>query len=130
MNTYIVDTHALLWYVSGDKRLSKKAESALDSDNSFLIIPTVVLAELVYLFNKHRVTIPLTKIMNYLRSDPRCTVHPFDLSCVEILPRDLNLHDAMIVSVGLLIRNTLDADTSIITKDKDIRDSRLIKTIW
>lgn len=38
MSTFIVDTHALVWYLDKDKKLSKSAEKALDSSNVTLVI--------------------------------------------------------------------------------------------
>jgi PIN domain nuclease of toxin-antitoxin system len=41
MRTFIVDTHALAWFVSRDPRLSDKARTILRDPNVRLIIPAI-----------------------------------------------------------------------------------------
>jgi len=43
VSTFIIDTHALVWYLDGDARLSKAAESSLDDPAATIVIPTIVL---------------------------------------------------------------------------------------
>ena len=97
MNTFIVDTHALVWYLDKDKKLSKTAEKALDSSDVTLVIPTVVLAEVKHLFSKRRISISFENVMQAIENDHRCIIYPFDLSCVEHLDERLDLHDGIIV---------------------------------
>jgi PIN domain nuclease of toxin-antitoxin system len=52
-----VDTHTIVWYLSGDSRLSVRAASALDSATElgdFIHVPSVCLIELTYLVEKGR----------------------------------------------------------------------------
>ncbi len=35
---YLIDTHSLIWYIDGDKKLSKKAVSILENNNNKIII--------------------------------------------------------------------------------------------
>ena len=51
---YVSDTHALVWYFTGDKRLSKKAFRAFEETikEGLVIIPAMVLAEVMYISNK------------------------------------------------------------------------------
>jgi len=44
MKIFVVDTHALVWFLSNDKRLSSKVGEILESPAVFLLIPTIVLA--------------------------------------------------------------------------------------
>jgi predicted nucleic acid-binding protein len=55
MKSYVVDTHALYWYLSGSSRLSRKAKAAFDEavqGNALIYIPAIVLAELYFLNQK------------------------------------------------------------------------------
>src|SRR5690242_1528441 len=48
---YVVDTHALIWYLIGDKKLSKKALAvfqAAERRETLLLLPVIVLAELYF----------------------------------------------------------------------------------
>lgn len=50
--TYLPDTHALIWYLTGDKRLGANAKAALarvDDGENDAIVPVLVLAEILYL---------------------------------------------------------------------------------
>ena len=44
MGKYVVDTHALLWFLTGSSQLSDRAKSILEDANNQLIIPAIVLA--------------------------------------------------------------------------------------
>lgn len=53
----VVDTHAIIWYLAGDARLSAKAAGALDSataSGEFIHVPSICLVELTYLVEKGR----------------------------------------------------------------------------
>ena len=130
MSIFVVDTHALVWYLSRDSRLSKRAEEFLDMPDATLVIPTVVLAEIKYLFRKKRVSIAFKNVMHYVEADPRCIIYPFDLPCVEKLDERLNLHDGVIVATALIYRDSIDSSTKLITKDKSIIGSHAIDTVW
>jgi PIN domain nuclease of toxin-antitoxin system len=50
-----VDTHAIVWYLSGDPRLSAKAQEALDSATAageLIHVPSICVVELTYLVEK------------------------------------------------------------------------------
>ncbi len=50
-----MDTHALIWYLISDKKLSKPALTifrAAEQGESWLLLPSIVLAEL-YFANRH-----------------------------------------------------------------------------
>ena len=68
MKTFVVDTHALVWYLDGNKRLSKTAESKMDLPDATLIIPTVVLAEVKYLFKKKRIAISIENVLQTIQA--------------------------------------------------------------
>jgi len=57
MPDYVADTHALIWYLTGDVRLSPTARAAFedaDAGGSVVWVPGVVLVEAVYLVEKAR----------------------------------------------------------------------------
>jgi len=101
--TYVVDTHALIWFLAG-AGLSSRARSAMQSAASNLVIPTIVLAEVKYLKTRGRIRPSLTEVMDTVSSDPRFTVYPFDEAVVEKMPPALDIHDAIIVGTAGSIR--------------------------
>jgi len=59
MANYIPDTHALLWYLTDDNRLSKDANLIFDETEKgehLIIVPTIVLVESLDVIEKKRVT--------------------------------------------------------------------------
>ena len=57
MPAVAVDTHAIVWYLSADHRLSANAAGALDSATAageLIHVPSVCLVELTYLIEKGR----------------------------------------------------------------------------
>jgi PIN domain nuclease of toxin-antitoxin system len=55
MRQYVVDTHALFWYLTGSTRLSQRAKAAFDegaTGAAVIYVPAVVLAELFFLNEK------------------------------------------------------------------------------
>jgi PIN domain nuclease of toxin-antitoxin system len=46
---YVVDTHALIWFLAGSPRLGVNAASVLSDPASELILPATVLAEICWI---------------------------------------------------------------------------------
>jgi PIN domain nuclease of toxin-antitoxin system len=51
---FIVDTHALVWHLEGNRALGKQAKAVIDSPQSDLILPIIALAEAAYIVEKGR----------------------------------------------------------------------------
>jgi PIN domain nuclease of toxin-antitoxin system len=128
--TYVVDTHALVWFLEGNSRLSMAARNALIDRTAQVVIPTIVLAKITFLYARHRITIDLPHVLAHTASTANCLVYPLDGAVVERLPTTLNIHDAIIVATALVFRDVLSEDTAVVTKDADITASRLINTLW
>jgi PIN domain nuclease of toxin-antitoxin system len=56
---YVTDTHSILWYFTEDPRLSKRAFDVFKETvrEGFIIIPAVVLAEIMFISKKGRITL-------------------------------------------------------------------------
>jgi PIN domain nuclease of toxin-antitoxin system len=53
MNTVAADTHAAIWFLENDKRLTRAASEALDGAQHILL-PSICLVEITYLVEKGR----------------------------------------------------------------------------
>jgi len=54
----VADTHALIWYVMADRRLSPRAKSAIDdaaAAGDTILVSGITLVEMVYLVDKGRI---------------------------------------------------------------------------
>ena len=131
MTHFIIDTHALVWFLEQSPKLGKNARNVFLDNDSILIIPTIVLAEIKFLFGKNRFSTSIDDVFTVIENDPRCIVHPMDLDVVSMLPTKLEIHDAIITATALLFKgNPYFEDVEIITKDEEIIKSKLVKTIW
>lgn len=127
---YVVDTHALVWYLEGDSKLGPKAREIMRGESKRLIIPTIVLAEIRYISSKRKIDLSLDEIFEIIEEDARCIVYPLDANVVELMPLKLEMHDAIICATAILYRDMLDEDVKVITKDEQITVSQLIDVVW
>lgn len=49
---YVVDTHALIWFLEGNARLGINAQAVLSNLSSRLILPAIALAEAVWILER------------------------------------------------------------------------------
>ena len=127
---YITDTHSLIWYLTNDKRLSRKAYlifEGCDRGEEIIVIPTIVLAEIIYICEKKRLNIEfksiLKKINNSLNYQPLSLTLDIILKIIDMIEIP-DMHDRIIIASTSII------DGILITKDRTIRKSNLVKTLW
>ncbi|MBU0567134.1 PIN domain-containing protein [bacterium] len=130
MERYVIDTHALVWFLEKSRKLGKKVREILGTKERILIIPTIVLAEIKYLHKKHRFSTSLREVMEVIEEDKHCLVYPLDIKVVEVMPEGLDIHDGIIVATGLSLQELFDEEIKVLTKDGAIKDSGLISTVW
>lgn len=92
MAEYVTDTHALVWHLTDDARLSPAARAAFaDADNGagVIWIPGVVLVEIVYLVEKARLSTTLVTQVLDLVDPPRenYVIVPLDAGVIRALQR-------------------------------------------
>ncbi|MEK6540469.1 MAG: PIN domain-containing protein [Deltaproteobacteria bacterium] len=127
--TYIVDTHILIWFLDKNKRLKPQHRQILiDKDNNF-VFPAIVLAEIKHLISIKRINIDFDMVLEYLSESENCVVYPVDEDVVEKMPDSLNIHDALIVGTGLVYKNILREEVSILTEDEEIAISGILPVI-
>ncbi|MFN4218756.1 MAG: type II toxin-antitoxin system VapC family toxin [Candidatus Bipolaricaulia bacterium] len=126
---YLLDTHALIWFLEGGRKLGARALKILRDDQQKLLIPSIVLAEAKYLAHKSKITLPFTEILEAV-TDPRCTIYPLDLAVIEAMPPDLEIHDAILCGTALVCMDSWGEDVRVITKDEAIVQSGIVATTW
>ena len=126
----IVDTHALVCYLSDDKRLGKRAADLLDRTDTRIVAPVIVLAELKRLHRRSRIPLSFSAVQTIIGADERCSVYPVTEEVVEQLPLNLDIHDAIICATALVCKRALGEDTVVLSKDQAITDSGLVSTVW
>ncbi len=124
---FVADTHALIWYIlkkvpSKTREIFKLAEKgAVD-----VCIPTIVLAELFHIVNKGKIKLDYNEVLQIIDENPNLVVVSFNYKILRefIKIKNFELHDSIIIATTKLLNATL------ITKDREIRLSKLVNTIW
>lgn len=124
---YVVDTHPLIWYLA--EKLPKKVDDIFkdsEAGNSVIFVPTIALAECYYLSKKRKIELNFEDILGKIKRSSNFLITPFNADIIELFPK-INIeeiHDKIIVSTAKLL------NTALITKDRKIRDSKIVETIW
>lgn len=130
---YIVDTHALIWYLEGNTKLSKKARAILDDTQSQLVLPLIALAEAAFIVERGRTSISsVDDLLLGMRSAPHLDLFPLNWEVFEQSLLAINIpeiHDRLIVATALYLQ-TLGHTVSLITADSMITVSKLVPVMW
>ncbi len=130
---FVLDTHALVWYLEGSARLSSAAKAIMDDPASEMVLPAVALAEAVHIVDKGRTSIlSSADLLHDVIAEQRIRVQPLTL---EIIQESLSagvvneMHDRLIVATALC-EQKLGHQVSLVTKDANIVASGLVSTVW
>jgi len=126
---YVTDTHSLVWYLTEDPRLSNKALSVLASSENegTIIVPAVVLAEIMFIARKGRVTISFDETLKKIEESDNFVIAPLDSDTLRIADKieaDLEMHDKLIAATALYY------EAPLITKDENLILSEVVTTVW
>lgn len=130
MNRYVIDTHALFWYLTGSPRLSVAAKAVFEegiAQTAILVIPVIVLAELYYLNEK--AGRPLDFAKEYARIENSSQFEILSLHAQDVVDfaKDtsiVEMHDRMIAGVARRL------NAACVSRDRNITASTQIKVIW
>ena len=127
---YVVDTHSFVWFLEDNPRLGAQAKTILSDPSARLVIPTIVLAEIVFLYARKRIGVDVQSVLSHVVRSVNCVIYPLDQTVVEFLPTELDIHDAIIVATAKVFRDVLGEEVRIITKNAQIAASGLIPIVW
>jgi PIN domain nuclease of toxin-antitoxin system len=120
---YLIDTHALLWFLSKDRKLSSDAKAILGSAAEVLV-PTVVLAEAVSTIEKRRVQVTIENLLSVMETAAFVIV-PFgadEFRAMLTVPSSIELHDRIIAATAKTFNAT------VLTRDPAF--SGVVQTLW
>ncbi len=133
---HVVDTNALIWYLTDSPRLSATARTLLqriEGNGDSLLIPTIVLAELLGLARKGKVPWPETLAALFeIDASRNWAVIPFAWEDVRLITgwpytctlEASDLHDLIILAAAERSR------AKLITADRELREQSLVETVW
>jgi len=134
-NKYILDTHALVWYLEGNPKLGQQAKITMEAAGSLMVLPLIAVAEAAFLIERGRIGIPsVADLLEDIFEDKRVEIFPltwdvFERSLTAEGLRIPELHDRFIVSTGLHLQDLGD-NVEIITRDQEIADAGILPVIW
>jgi len=133
MIKYIIDTHALIWFIEGNPKLGSNAQVILADTASQLILPVIVLAEAVWIVEKGKTSIPsVSDLLNVINNDSRIMIYPLDQSIIiksAYIQEIKEMHDRQIVATALLIQDKGEK-IALLSCDLNIAASKLLTIIW
>lgn len=130
MMHYVTDSHSLIWYLTEDNRLGKNASSIFtkaDKGEEVIIVPTIVLAEIIYICEKKKVDIEIKQIISKIKDSLNYIIYNLN---IEILEEVITLKEISEMHDRILVTTTKLLDAVLITKDREIMKSKIVRTVW
>lgn len=131
--TYVADTHALIWYVSGDtrrlgrgaRRVFSRLERGLDS----VVVSVISLHEVAALLQAGRLRIRIgwEGWLEALQAVPGLRIEPVTLDDVDQARAAAALPDPV---DRLLVGTALRLRAALLTADEKIATSGLVPVVW
>src|SRR5271154_5808299 len=125
----LLDTHALIWLVREPEKLSRNASEAIRRAAGGLAISSTTLWEVAYLAASGRLGIHGTVEAFVERMTSRVAIRPVTMKVAVLATQfpDTYPKDPIDKLIGA---TALSEGMTLVTKDRDIRSCRLIKTVW
>ncbi len=126
---YVADTVALVVYLE-KRRLGADSQTIFDSAenaNTIIHIPAIVFAEILYLFEKKRISANLQDVKNLLQTNSNFRESPLTQTIIETAEQITDipeLHDRLISATARHL------NVELITTDAKIQNSNFVKTVW
>ena len=130
MKDFVADTHALLWSLTADQKLSDAAKAVFDEalrGLAFIHIPSIVMAESYFANEKYKLGLDIREVFDQLDAAGQFVMTPFDVDDVLDFEKDsaiAEMHDRIIAGVSRRL------NAPLITKDRNITASGLVDVIW
>ena len=119
----VVDTHVLIWYFIGSKRLHKKLKEKIDAilnRGGRLLVPTIVLAEALDISEKKRVELDFAEMYRLIKEEAEFEIVGFGS---EVFDGTLRLKGVKEIHDRIIVATANFYQVGILTKDKIINDS-------
>jgi len=133
VTSVVGDTHALLWYLLDDPRLSSAAVAAFDGATKAgrtIYVPSMCIVEATYLVEKGRIVPAALAVMDDVLGDPASPLRMIELNhAVATAVRRVSRQAVPDLPDRVIAATALALGLPLITRDGKIRASG-IETIW
>ncbi len=93
---YVVDAHALIWFLGANSRLGRDAGLIMNDSSSILVLPAIVLAEACWIVEHRVVGLSVAKLMAAVDGDARYIHWPLTRDVIEISNGLSSMNECMI----------------------------------
>lgn len=123
---YLLDTHAIIWYVSGSNELSSTAKNIMETKRCFFSFASLWEIAIKQAKGTLQFNIDIPKLKTVLEDEEFIYLPPteFDAEAIKALP---DIHKDPFDR--LLIAQTIENNLTIVTTDSKIPQYN-VKTIW
>jgi PIN domain nuclease of toxin-antitoxin system len=123
---FVTDTHALLWHMTKDPRLSSRVKKIFDKD--YIIIPCIVFFELLYLIEKKRIVSDFDSFLTMVSSSENYKVEPL---CIPIIESSRKIPREIVADPWdrLIAATSMHLSLPLITRDKTLKKIGL-EVVW
>ena len=127
---FLVDTHALWWYLHSPDRLSPAASAVFrlaETGNADIVVPAIVVAEFHFLSVKLGRTLAPTALLDTLESVAGIRMSELGRAQIERVadfPEIPDIHDRLIAAESAAF------DMPLVTKDAILSGTAQIETVW
>ena len=123
---YLLDTHAIIWYVSGSNELSQTAKSIMETKRCFFSFASLWEIAIKQAKGLLQFNIDIPKLKTVLEDEEFIYLPPteFDAEAMKTLP---DIHKDPFDR--LLIAQAIDNNLTIVTTDSKVPQYN-VKTIW
>lgn len=129
----VLDTHTLVWWVTGDPMLSKKARAAIEREqpDGDIIVSSISAWEIAMLVQRERLVLSMD-VGSWLSTVAQ-------IESVRILPVDVEVATKSVELPGefhkdpadrMIVATARKLAVPLVTKDDKIRAYAHVKTIW
>ena len=126
---YVIDTHALIWYLTDDDKLGTEARKILeriDREEDIGVIPTIAIIEALAIFEKKGLSNLFSDIYREIKRSSNYLLYPLSVEIIDEMLKlspKLELHDRVILATAKYLNSKL------ITKDRIVRNY-YPNTVW
>ena len=134
MNAAVTDTHAIIWYFSGNKRLPRKGRAFFEQaqiGQKQIVVPSIVLVETIFLMQRARVDEAIIQTLLSLPESPQNSIYIYPLNKAVVFalshfgPAAIpELADRVVAATAYYL------NLPVLTADSDMQESNLIQTVW
>lgn len=129
----VLDTHALVWFVSNPALLSKKALAAIDDfiERKSVYISSISIWEIALLVKHERIVLAMA-LDTWIGKIEALSLFSFVPVNNRIAYRSVNLHSPFHKDPAdrIIVATALELGASVISKDEKILGYDFVKTIW